>query len=753
MTEAAQQVVSMQAGYGKRWQRGVVAAVVASLSVSFATGGERLDPALVRDPAASIQWTSPTTLLIGSSSRPGDPSVFVEINAETGEKRTLAESDLAQAAARRPENRPLRSRSNGPDTSIAFRNLRAAPVEIVWIDQGGERHEYGEVAAGAVRSQHTFAGHAWLVEAEGKPLGWVRGEPRAIEVVIDDALPDAPPPPRRRQRPTPPANRPELPEAAAALSGPASWSPDGSRVVVWEVTPAQEHPVHLIESTPEGRVEPRLKTLEYLKPGDRIEQRFPRLFTKEGEEIAVERDLFANPWSIERLRWSNDSTQFSFLYNQRGHQVLRLVSVDAATGAARTVVENTSETFVDYAYKTWMHWLSDDELLWMSERDGFNHLYSVDVATGSVQRQITAGPWMVREVEEVDDEARQLRLKVLGIELGEDPYHTHVVRVDIDTGSLVRLTQGDGTHELAWSPDSRWYVDTYSRVDLPPVHELRAASDGSLVCELGRADASELIAAGWVLPERFVAKGRDGETDIYGVLYRPRGTGDDPTPRPVVEQIYAGPHGFHVPVSFSVSHGQQKFTDEGFVLVRIDGMGTNWRGKAFHDVCWKNLRDAGFPDRVAWLREAVADRPWMDLARVGIFGGSAGGQNALRGLLDFPEVYKVGVADCGCHDNRMDKIWWNELWMGWPVDESYEHSSNVVDAHTLTGELMLIVGELDQNVDPSSTLQVSAALVKAGKDHELVVIPGAGHGAAETRYGSMKRLGFLKRHLEPASLP
>jgi dipeptidyl aminopeptidase/acylaminoacyl peptidase len=176
-------------------------------------------------------------------------------------------------------------------------------------------------------------------------------------------------------------------------------------------------------------------------------------------------------------------------------------------------------------------------------------------------------------------------------------------------------------------------------------------------------------------------------------------------------------------------------------------MGTNWRGKKFHDVAWKNLRDSGLPDHIAWLRAAAATRPWMDLSRVGIYGGSAGGQSALRALLDHPDFYTVGVADCGCHDNRMDKIWWNELWMGWPVDESYAGNSNVADAAKLTGKCMLIVGELDDNVDPASTLQVSAALVRAGKDHELVLIPGVGHGAAESPYGSMKRLGFLRRHL------
>jgi dipeptidyl-peptidase-4 len=469
---------------------------------------------------------------------------------------------------------------------------------------------------------------------------------------------------------------------------------------------------------PADRLEPRLKTLQYLKPGDTIEQRWPRLFLRNGTEIPIARGLFANPWSIGRLRWAADSSFCTFRYNQRGHQVLRLVAVDGASGAARTVVEEVSDTFVDYAHKTWMHWLPVGELLWMSERDGFNHLYRVDVPNGPLQ-QLTSGDWMVREVEQVDEKSRTLMAKVLGINPGEDFYHTHVVRIDIDSGSVTRPTSGDGTNELRWSPDRRWYVDSYSRVDLPPVHELRQASDGSLVCDLGWADASALVANGWVTPERFAAKGRNGKTAIYGVIYRPRGTADDPTARPVVEQIYAGPHGFHAPVSLAVSHGQQRFTDAGFVLVRVAGMGTNWRGRSFQDVCWKNLRDAGFPDRVDWLRAAAAEQPWMDLNRVGIFGGSAGGQSGLRGLLDFPNIDRAGVADCGCHDNRIKKIWWNELWMGWPVDEAYERSFNVVDAHKLKGARMLIVGALEENVDPSSTLQVAAALEKAGKDHEL----------------------------------
>ena len=546
---------------------------------------------------------------------------------------------------------------------------------------------------------------------------------------------------------SPPPGSPALPAAAAALSGPHDWSPDRSFVVAWEVEPAQDHPVHSIESAPADRIEPKLRAIQYLKPGDRIERRWPRLFRADGTEVPIDRASFAEPWSNDGLRWSADSRRFTFLHNARGHQALRLVAVDAGTGTVRTVAEERSATFVDYAHKAWMHWLGEDELLWMSERDGWNHVYLVDVPSGAVRRAVTSGAWMVRAVERVDAARRELVLRVMGIDPAQDPYHEHFIRVGIDGGEPVRLTEGDGTHELLWSPGGEWYVDTWSRVDLAPVRELRRAADGALLEELGRADAAALVAEGWTWPERVIAKGRDRATDVWGVLWRPRGTAADGAPRPVVECIYAGPQDFHVPKAFAPWHGQRAVADAGFVVAMVDGMGTNWRGKRFHDVCWKDLRDSGLPDHVAWLRAAAATRPWMDLSRVGIYGGSAGGQSALRAMLDFPDVYRVCVADCGCHDNRMDKVWWNELWMGWPVDESYARSSNVTDAARLQGRLMLVVGELDDNVDPSSTLQVSAALVRAGKDHELVVIPGAGHGAAETPYGSMKRLGFLRRHL------
>jgi dipeptidyl aminopeptidase/acylaminoacyl peptidase len=413
------------------------------------------------------------------------------------------------------------------------------------------------------------------------------------------------------------------------------------------------------------------------------------------------------------------------------------------------VVEERSTTFIEWGGKTWREWLdATGELLWMSERDGWTHLWLCDATHGTVKHQVTRGEWVVRQVLKVDAEQRQVWFLAGGVRASDEPYYRQLCRVNLDGSGFIQLTQGEGDHTVEFSPDRRFFIARWSRVDQPTVTELRRSDDGKLICELERADISRLLAAGWTTPERLVAKGRDGKTDIYGLLIKP--SHFDPAKKyPVVEEVYAGPHGYFVPKSFGRLLRQHVLAELGFIVVQADGMGTDDRGKRFHETCWKNLADSGFPDRIAWIKAAAQTRPWMDLARVGIYGGSAGGQSALRALIDHHDFYHVAVADCGCHDNRMDKIWWNEQWLGWPVDEAYLRSSNVEQAARMQGKLLLLVGELDTNVDPASTLQVVHALQKAGKSFEFMPIMGTGHGAAETPYGSLRRMDFLARHLLP----
>ena len=525
------------------------------------------------------------------------------------------------------------------------------------------------------------------------------------------------------------------------------WSPDSKRLVAWRTSRGANRMVHMVESSPKKQLQPKLHAHRYLKPGDEISLKRPHLFdVSSGREIPVSDKLFSNPWRVRELRWNKAGDRFTFRFNQRGHQVLRLIEVDARSGAARAVIEETSKTFIDYAYKQFLFYLDDtDELLWMSERDGWNHVYLYDARTGKVKNQVTRGRWVVRGVERVDVKSRQLWFRAGGLDKGEDPYHVHFCRIDFDGRNLVRLTSGDGTHRVRFSPGGNYLVDTWSRVDQPPVTEIRSAEKGRRVCRLERADISALEEAGWQQPERFSATGRDGQTRIWGVIFRPTNFDDDKE-YPVIEKIYAGPHGPFVPKSFRSSFDTQVLAELGFIVVQVDGMGTSNRSKAFHDVCHKNLGDSGFPDRILWMQAAAKTRSWMDLSRVGIYGGSAGGQSALRGMLVHGDFYKVAVSVCGCHDNRMDKIWWNELWMGWPIGPHYAEQSNVTQAHRLKGQLLLIVGELDRNVDPASTLQVVNALIKADKDFDLLLIPGGGHGIGGP-YGIRRRQDYFVRHL------
>jgi len=696
--------------------------------------------------------------------------------------------DEQATSSLKPLRRPQSSRRTGEETSITFINRLKKDIEIYWIDSERQRKHYATVAVGDQHRQHTFAGHVWLVtDKDGEALVTFMAEEKAADAVVDEKTIKEAANRKQQRGPRSPRSREKSPDGKwsasiknynlyvrnletdeeiaftedgteeDAYSERFHWSPDSTRLLVLRTLKGDERKVYLIESSPDDQLQPKLHNYSYLKPGDKIPIHKPHLFhISERLHIPIPDKLFPNPWSISDIRWSSDSSRFTFLYNQRGHQVLRIISVDASKGRPCTIVDEQSETFIDYTGKRYSHYLDDtNEIIWMSERDGWNHFYLYDSETGNVKNQVTKGPWVVRRVDNVDEEKRQIWFQASGIRPGQDPYYIHFCRINFDGSGLVVLTRSNGTHDITFSPDRRFFLDRWSRVDQPPVTELRSTEDGRLIFELERADWSMLPATGWRPPERFVTKGRDGKTDIYGIIIRPANF--DPNNKyPVIEKIYAGPQGAFVPKSFGLQTREHAMAELGFIVVQMDGMGTSHRSKAFHDVCWKNLGDSGFPDRILWIKAAATKYPYMDLTRVGIFGGSAGGQSTLRGLLAHGNFYKVGVADCGCHDNRMDKIWWNELWMGWPIGPHYEEQSNVTQAHKLQGKLLLTVGELDRNVDPASTMQVVDALIKADKDFDLLIVPGRGHGVGETPYASRRRMDFFVRHLlgvEPRSLP
>lgn len=530
------------------------------------------------------------------------------------------------------------------------------------------------------------------------------------------------------------------------------WSPDGRYLFVCKRKPVEKRYDYYVESSPSDQLQPILHKQEYAKPGDELPQKQPVVIeVATGKKVEADPHAVENQYDLGYFQWTPDSREVTMEYNRRGHKLYQLVAMDAATGSLRTVVEETSDKFVNYP-RIWRQFVDGGkQLLWTSERDNWNHIYLCDVAKGKVLRQVTKGAWCVREVQAVDEKKGLIYFSASGVDPKEDPYLIHYYVIDIDGKGMLCLTPQDGNHSAVYSGDRHYLVDTYSKVDTPPVTVLVDVAEtigtGKVVSGIiEAADISRLKRNGWVAPEIFTAKGRDGKTDMWGIIQRP--TNLDPTKKyPVIEYIYAGPGDAYTPKSFcSYDWNMTSLADLGFVIVQLDAMGTAWRGKQFEEVCYKNLKDAGFPDRELWIKAACEKYPYIDSTRVGIFGASAGGQESTTAVLLHGDFYKAAYSSCGCHDNRMDKIWWNELWMGYPVDSSYVECSNVYNAPKLTRPLMLVVGEMDDNVDPSSTYQVANALIKANKNFELVVLPGVHHTMGEW-FGEHKRFDFFVKNL------
>ena len=525
------------------------------------------------------------------------------------------------------------------------------------------------------------------------------------------------------------------------------WSPDGKRIFVCKRVPVAKRYAYYVESSPADQLQPILHKQEYAKPGDALPQHYPVIIdVTTGKKVEADRHQIENQYDLDWMQWTPDSKEVTMEYNQRGHHLYQMLAMNAETGKLRTVVEESSEKFINYP-RLWRQFVKDGkQLLWMSERDNWNHLYLYDVQKAKVIRQITKGDWFVRGIQRVDEEKGEIYFSASGVNKNEDPYLVHYYKIGMDGKNMVALTPEEGNHNVQYTHDFRYLLDTYSKVDQAPVTVVRDAQTGKLLKTLEKADISALKKHGWQQPEVFVAKGRDGKTDMWGIIQRP--TNFDPNRKyPVIEYIYAGPGDAYTPKSFMAYNWYTTSLAElGFIVVQLDAMGTSYRGKKFEEVCYKNLKDAGFPDRELWIKAAAKKYPYMDADNVGIYGCSAGGQESTTAVLLHGDFYKAAYSACGCHDNRMDKIWWNEQWMSWPVDSSYVECSNVENAHKLERPLMLVVGELDDNVDPSSTYQVVNALIKANKDFELVVIPGAHHTVGES-FGEHKRYDFFVKNL------
>ena len=532
-----------------------------------------------------------------------------------------------------------------------------------------------------------------------------------------------------------------------------SFSADGRYFATVRIKPAPKHYVYYVESSPANQLQPLLHKQEYAKPGDSLNYRVPVVVeVATGRVVEPSTELFSRQYYVSAPRWDADGKHLTFEYNERGHKTFRVLELSAETGQVRTLIEEKNDKYVNYNRQQRIDFEDGRHILWTSERDGRNHIYLYDRQKGRLVRQVTKGEYYLRGIQHVDEKQGVVYFSACGMNKDEDPYLIHYYKIGLDGKHLTCLTPEPGNHSVTYSSDMAYLIDTYSTVTTPPVTVLRSGKDGRVLRTLERADISRLEATGWKAPEVFVAKGRDGKTDMWGLIQRP--SNFDPTKKyPIIEYIYSGPGDQYVPKTFTPwLYYLQNLAELGFIVVQVDGMTTSFRTRAFEEVCYKNLKDAGLPDRIAWIKAAAEKYPYMDIDRVGIYGCSAGGQNAMAAVLWHGDFYKAAYAACGCHDNRMDKIWWNEQWMSYPIDSSYVECSNVENAWRLERPLMLVVGEKDDNVDPASTMQVVNALEKAGKDFELVVITGAQHTMGES-YGDHKRYDFFVRHLQGAVPP
>jgi len=535
----------------------------------------------------------------------------------------------------------------------------------------------------------------------------------------------------------------------------AQWSPDSKKIFTQILDLRTARKMYMLNSVEEDY---RAKLYSYYRasPGDEnIPFLTPVIFDiAKKKEVVV--DILPIPHFINHdFQWFENGQKLYAWVFDRGYKGVNIYEIDAETGQTRIVARDENTTCVGTELYECEMLPKTEKLLMTSERDGWNHLYLYDWKTAHFEKQLTEGEFIVLDIEYVDEEKEVVYFTAVGREKGEDPYLVHLYRVDLDGSSLQNLTPEPAYHDVSIAPDKSCFIDNFSTADLPTKSVLRNLEDGAVVMELEEADVQDILDRGWTYPEPFCVKAADGETDIYGLIWRP--TDFDPSKKyPVIDQCYTGPHGITTPKTFrrAVMSSANALTELGFIVITVDGRGTAQRSKVFHDFSYRNL-GRGCEDHMPAIQELAEKYSYMDIDRVGIYGHSAGGYDTVRALLQWPDFYKVGVSSAGNHDHRMAKAWWPEQYMGYPVGEFYEEQSNITNAGNLKGKLLLVHGAMDDNVNPASTIRLVDALIKNNKDFDLIIVPPNRHGfrGVYSDYVTRKRWDYFVKHLHGVDPP
>ena len=553
-----------------------------------------------------------------------------------------------------------------------------------------------------------------------------------------------------------------------------TWSADSRQIATFQHDGRGVRDMHLV-STNVGS--PRLESWKYPLPGDSVIFRISRIVINQGPDGRPRVVRFQMPPDQHRstvsdhvacsgsticdVQWYPDGSHVAFVSSSRDHKTAWFRVANAQTGAVRTLFEEHMATQVGDASLTenlWRVLPASNELIWWSQRDNWIHLYLYDLGTGRLKNRITTGDGNVDDVVRVDERARVIYFVGSGKEAGRDPYFQHLYKIGFDGRGQTLLTPENANHVVSLSPDGKYFVDSYSTPDTPPITVVRDMN-GRQVQTLERSDISRLLAAGWKPPTPIRMKARDGKTDIYGLMFTPAKL-DSTKKYPIINYIYPGPQSGSVGSrSFSPARGDhQALAELGFVVVAIDGMGTPGRSKAFADAYYGDMGDNTIPDQVAGMKELAQRYSFIDIDRAAIWGHSGGGFATASAMFRQPDFFKVGISESGNHDNRNYEDDWGERYQGLLVrngtTDNYADEANQTHAKNLRGKLFLVHGEMDDNVPPYNTQLVVDALVKAGKDFDLLMLPNARHGyGADNNYVMRRRWDYFVKNLQGAEPP
>jgi len=527
------------------------------------------------------------------------------------------------------------------------------------------------------------------------------------------------------------------------------WSPDSKKIATYQQDERKVGEMYLVE-TKVGH--PTLKAWKYPLPGDENVAMMHRVIidAETGKIVRFQmppdyhRAMLGDNFSVADMQWNPDGSQLAFVSTSRDHKQAVVRVADAATGAVRTVFDESEKTHFE-SQAGWRVLWATHEIIWYSQRDNWGNLYLYDLATGKLKNQITTGEGPVQQIVKVDEKTRTIWFTAMGREQGQDPYFNHLYRIGLDGKNVVSLTPDDGTHTAQVSESGKVIIDTYSTCVKPPVVVLRDG-DGKQLLPLEQTDISKLLATGWKPPIPIVTKARDGKTDLYGMLFAP--TRLDPSKKyPIINNAYPGPQSGSVGSrAFSAARGdKQALAELGFAVVSIDGMGNPGRSKAFHDAYYGAMgRDNTLPDQVAGMKELARKYPWIDIDRAAMWGHSGGGFITADAMFRYPDFFKVGISESGNHDQREYEDDWGERYQGLLTKtadgkDSYEVEANQSVAANLKGHLLLAHGTMDNNVPPYNTLLVVDALIKANKDFDLLMLPNQAHGFGSASNYMMRR--------------